>query len=119
MNDEGQLFRRILEDHPAPTLAVDGDGKVTAWNKAMATLTGHDAEDVLGNKSWRGFHVRRRPTPVDDALRAGESLTGEIEFEDGDGNTQHRTVRVQVSLDENGEPRGAVAVLEEAGIEAG
>ncbi|MBN1323475.1 MAG: PAS domain S-box protein [Methanotrichaceae archaeon] len=38
----------IIEFLPDPTLVIDREGKVIAWNRAIVALTGIQAEDMLG-----------------------------------------------------------------------
>ncbi|HIJ00640.1 MAG TPA: PAS domain S-box protein [Candidatus Methanomethylophilaceae archaeon] len=65
----------IVENLPDPTMVVDKDGKLIAWNKAMEELTGVPKSEIL----WRGdneysiiFYGYRRPTLVDIILGNSE-----------------------------------------------
>ncbi len=70
--------RRQLEDIiaflPDPTMAIDTDGRVIAWNRAIEALTGASAEQMLGKGNYEysipiyGF---RRPILIDILLHPG------------------------------------------------
>ncbi|NLO21286.1 MAG: PAS domain S-box protein [Syntrophomonadaceae bacterium] len=60
---------------PDATLAIDLDGKVVVWNKAMEELTAIKAEDMLGKGNYEyglAFYDKRRPIMVDLVLRPEE-----------------------------------------------
>jgi len=61
----------IIDFLPDATLVIDRDGKVIAWNKAIETMTGIKAKDMLG-KGDRDyaipFYGERRPILIDFAL---------------------------------------------------
>src|SRR5208282_3945628 len=38
----------VVEFYPDPTLVIDAEGKVVAWNRAMEIMTGFPAEDMIG-----------------------------------------------------------------------
>ena len=77
------LGSQALEAHPSPTVLVDAQGKVVAWNAAMVAVTGKAAEDVIGKKSWVGFGKRRHSTLLDQALAEGAPVQGAIELKGG------------------------------------
>jgi len=58
----------IVDFYPDPTLVIDTDGKVMAWNKAMEDLTGFKEEDVIGKGNYEyalPFYGERVPILVD------------------------------------------------------
>jgi PAS domain S-box-containing protein len=60
---------------PDATMAIDLEGKVIAWNKAMEALTGIPARDMLGKGDYEyglAFYNTRRPIMVDLVLRPEE-----------------------------------------------
>ena len=83
----------IINFLPDPTLVVDMEGKVTAWNLAMENLTGIGAAEMLGKGDLvyaLPFYGGKRPMLIDLVLngtengsaysmieRQGEILTGE------------------------------------------
>lgn len=92
---------------PIATFAVDADARITAWNAAMATLSGRTAADVLGQKVWRGFSSRRLATPVDAALASGDAFSARFEFQDPDGNPVDVELHIRPQLSAAGDPVGA------------
>ena len=63
---------RIIDFIPDATLAIDIKGKVVAWNKAMESLTGIEAIDILGKGDYEyalPFYNCRRPILVDLVLK--------------------------------------------------
>ncbi|MFH1060449.1 MAG: ABC transporter substrate-binding protein [Pseudomonadota bacterium] len=58
----------ILDFLPDPTLVVDGEGRVSLWNRAMERLTGVKKEEILGRGDYAyalPFYGERRPILVD------------------------------------------------------
>ncbi|MDJ0838992.1 MAG: methyl-accepting chemotaxis protein [Acidobacteriota bacterium] len=101
------IFAGLFADLPTAAFAVDGSARVTAWNRAAETLLGVSSDEIVGKKAWSAFYSRRRATPVDEALREGETIEQEVELELDDG-TAGLLFRVVPQLDEDDEPTGAV-----------
>ena len=40
--------RDVLEHHPAATVVVGADGRITTWNRAATDLFGYDADEAVG-----------------------------------------------------------------------
>jgi PAS domain-containing protein len=62
----------VLDFLPDPTFVIDHQGKVIAWNKAIAQLSGIPAEDMLGKGDYAyalPFCGERRPILIDFAIR--------------------------------------------------
>ncbi|MBA4386960.1 MAG: hypothetical protein C0404_03200 [Verrucomicrobia bacterium] len=69
--DSERQFRNIIEFLPDATIVIDTAHKVIAWNKAMETMTGRKAVDMLGKGNYEyalPFYGERRPILVDLAL---------------------------------------------------
>ncbi|MYL83102.1 PAS domain-containing protein [Desulfovibrio aerotolerans] len=65
IQDRDRNFAEIIEFLPDPTLVVDGEGRVTFWNKALEKLTGVTAADMLGKGDYAyGAAFYGRPTPL-------------------------------------------------------
>ena len=61
----------IIEFLPDATLVIDRDGKVMAWNRAIESMTGIRAEEMLGKGNYEyslPFYGDRRPILIDLAL---------------------------------------------------
>jgi PAS domain S-box-containing protein len=61
----------IIDFLPDATLAIDRQGKVIAWNRAMEEMTGLKAEDILGKGDYEyalPFYGEKRPILIDQVL---------------------------------------------------
>jgi two-component sensor histidine kinase/PAS domain-containing protein len=66
-----QRQQQIIEFLPDATFAIDREGKVIAWNRAIEELTGVKAEAVLGKGAYEyavPFYGIRRPILIDLVL---------------------------------------------------
>ena len=53
---------QIIDGSPIAAFVVDGDCRVTHWNRACEKLTGVKADTLLGTTSqWRAFYASERP----------------------------------------------------------
>ncbi|MFA5180929.1 MAG: PAS domain S-box protein [Syntrophales bacterium] len=58
----------IIEFLPDATLAIDREGRIIAWNKAIEEMTGFMAADMLGKGNYEyalPFYGKRRPILID------------------------------------------------------
>jgi PAS domain S-box-containing protein len=120
-------FRRldqIMEFLPDPTLVIDAQGKVEAWNRAMAELTGVPAEEMVGKGNYEyalPFYGERRPILIDLALKwdeaSREKYLSITRLEDGVlvSQSHHPSLRgvylsgtARALYSEDGEPVGAI-----------
>jgi len=72
-----QLLDNIISFLPDPTIVVDQDGRIIAWNRAMEDLTGVKAADMLGKGRYEyaiPFYGFSRPTMLDMVLTPDEKL---------------------------------------------
>ena len=87
----------IINFLPDPTFAIDVQGRVIAWNKAIAELTGVQAKDIIGTGNYEyalPFYGTRRPILIDlvtkwdkdaaktyrYAVKTDETLVAEAEY---------------------------------------
>ena len=119
---------QIIDFLPNPTWVVDNKGRVIAWNRAMADLTGIPEEEILG----QGDHAyalplygERRPVLIDLVRRWDESLRDKyISIEEKGGGVLasesfHPHLKggiflqgtAGVLLDSDGRPAGAIESL--------
>jgi PAS domain S-box-containing protein len=64
----------IIDFLPDPTYAIDLEGRIIAWNRAMEEMTGVKAKDILGKGNYEHalhFYGERRPMLVDLVLDPG------------------------------------------------
>ena len=61
-----ERLSQILDHISIPTFVIDNRHKITHYNKAMETLTGISADQVIGSKrQWEVFYSAARPTMAD------------------------------------------------------
>jgi PAS domain S-box-containing protein len=68
-------FSEIIEFFPDPCFAIDLQGTVIAWNRAVADLTGITATDMIGKRDYAyaiPFYGSPRPLLIDLALHWDE-----------------------------------------------
>jgi PAS domain S-box-containing protein len=75
---ETQKMAGVIYNIPEPTFAIDREGKVIAWNRAIEELTGILAADILGkgNREYATPFFRDRRSMIIDLVFASD---GEIE----------------------------------------
>jgi PAS domain S-box-containing protein len=72
-----QRLSDVIQFYPDATLIIDAEGKVTAWNHAMESLTGVRAAEMLGKGDHEyalPFYDERRPILIDLALQPSEEM---------------------------------------------
>jgi PAS domain S-box-containing protein len=93
MQDEKQAERALMDSErrmaqiinflPDATFAVDHDGRVTAWNRAIEDLTGVKAEEMVGKGNCEyslPFYHTRKSILIDLVLRPEENLENHYYF---------------------------------------
>ena len=69
-----QTLSQIINGTSIPTFVIDGDHKVTHWNRACEKLTGYSAQEMVGTSNhWKPFRPDRRPT-MSDLILDGVSM---------------------------------------------
>lgn len=66
----------LIHHLPEPTFAIDPEGRVISWNKAMETLTGVKSSDILLKGQYEyalPFYGERRPLLIDLVLKNDDS----------------------------------------------
>ncbi len=67
----------IFDFLPDPTFAIDCEGRVTAWNRAMEELTGVKAADMVGKGDHEysiPLYGERRPMVIDHVLKPDAAI---------------------------------------------
>ena len=93
LREAERILFNIINSLPDATLSIDAEGKVTAWNQAIETMTGIKAQDMLGKGDYESalpFYGERRPMLINLALeldhrfekntrieRHGDTISGE------------------------------------------
>ncbi|HQC73854.1 MAG TPA: PAS domain S-box protein, partial [Candidatus Competibacteraceae bacterium] len=68
LRESRQRLRDIIEFLPDPVFAIDRQGRVMVWNRAMQEMTGVSAADMLGKGDYEytlPFYGERRPMLID------------------------------------------------------
>ncbi len=71
VRESQRRLSEIIEFLPDATLVIDPEGKVIAWNRAIETMTGVKAEEMLGKGNYEyalPFYGGRRPILIDLVL---------------------------------------------------
>ncbi len=69
------IAKLIIDQFPDAVLAINREGRVIVWNKAMEEMTGVKAEEMLGKGDYEygiPFYGVKRPLMVDVVLRPEE-----------------------------------------------
>ncbi|MGA2917626.1 PAS domain S-box protein [Methanoregula sp.] len=69
----------VIYNLPDPTFAIDREGKVIAWNRAIEELTGVRAVEILGQGNYAyaiPFYGNRRPMLVDLVFTEDRKIEG-------------------------------------------
>jgi two-component system, cell cycle sensor histidine kinase and response regulator CckA len=73
----------IIEFLPDATLAIDREGRIIAWNKAIEEMTGFKAADMLGKGDYEyalPFYDKRRPILIDFVSNWDEETEKQYSF---------------------------------------
>jgi diguanylate cyclase (GGDEF)-like protein len=133
--NQSHLLESLINFIPEPAFAIDAGGRVTHWNKAMATLTGRPAGEIVGKGNYEhSFSLtgERKPLIIDlvleqDLPAAGyvepagspfhldedNCLSGEIEILADDGTLKPTWIKVSTLTDTEGVITGALAYLKD------
>jgi two-component system cell cycle sensor histidine kinase/response regulator CckA len=71
LRDSQQRLMQIIEFLPDATLVIDREGRVIAWNRAIESMTGIKAAEMIGKGDYEyslPFYGERRPILIDLAL---------------------------------------------------
>jgi len=64
--EEEQMLREAFESSPIPAFVIGRDHRIICWNRALETMSGILASEVIGSKDhWKAFYHERRPTIAD------------------------------------------------------
>ncbi|NPV90638.1 MAG: PAS domain S-box protein [Firmicutes bacterium] len=83
LRDTNQRLADIINFLPDPTLVIDMEGRVIAWNQAIEDMTGFKAEDMLGKGDYEysiPFYGHRRPILIDLVFEIDPEIESEYFF---------------------------------------
>jgi PAS domain S-box-containing protein len=78
-----ERLRQIIQFLPDATFAIDTEGKVIAWNKAIEEMTGVPESEIIGKGDYAyaiPFYGKRRPILIDLALRPDSEIEEKYAF---------------------------------------
>ena len=118
----------IIDFLPDPTMVIDQNGKVIAWNQAIEEMTGIRAADMLGKENYEyalPFYGERRPILIDlvllpdEEIRAryasmqkrGSILMGEVWAPQLRGAAAYLFATASKLCDSRGETVGAIEII--------
>jgi PAS domain S-box-containing protein len=85
-----QRLEEVIDFLPDATFAIDRQGQVLTWNRAMEKMTGARAEDMIGKGDYEyalPFYGIKRPILADLALQADALVEGNYPGLRRDGKT--------------------------------
>ena len=80
---ERRRLNRIIDFLPDATMAIDLEGKVIAWNRAIEQMTGVKAQDMLRKGDYEyaiPFYGERRPVLIDLVGRWDEKIEEKYQY---------------------------------------
>ena len=83
LRDSERRLSDIINFLPDATFAIDLQGRVIAWNRAVELLTGVKAEDILGKGNYEyslAFYESRRPMLIGIILQPEEDARQQYPF---------------------------------------
>ncbi len=78
LRESAQLMTNIISFLPDATFAINTDGRVIAWNRAMEKMTGISSGAIIGKGDYEysiPFYGTRRPVLIDLILSRDETIT--------------------------------------------
>ena len=114
LHQTNEALSTILDSTPVPTVTLDQEGKVMAWNRAAEAVFGYTPEEVIGRPDPLASSGPEEQRLDVAALKTGGTIRG------WDTQRRHKDltpvdVRISVGplFGENGEVRGQVKTLED------
>jgi len=83
LRESEQRLHDIFDFLPDATFAIDLEGKVIAWNRAIEEMTGVRAKNMLGKGNYEyslPFYGVRRPILIDLAFKSDEEIEKKYRF---------------------------------------
>ncbi|MBE9547683.1 MAG: PAS domain S-box protein [Proteobacteria bacterium] len=83
LRESEQRLADIIDFLPDATFAIDLEGRIVAWNRAMEEMTGVRAKDMLGKGNYEyaiPFYGTRRPVLIDLVFKSDEEIEKKYSF---------------------------------------
>jgi len=128
LSDSERRLADIINFLPDATLAIDTNGKVIAWNRAIEEMTGIPADQVLGKGNYEyalPFYGKRRPILIDligkpdevtttyysDIRHDGNSISAETNLATAKGRQIYVLAKATPLYNNDGEITGAIETI--------
>ncbi len=126
LSDSINLLSSILESLPDPTFVINLDGRVLAWNKAMAIFSGRTYDEIRSGDITcaEAVYQIKRPLLIDKIIKPELDITSyyaNVKEENGvlsaevishcEGKTQYKWVIAGPLYDSKGEMIGAIETI--------
>ncbi|MFH1743406.1 MAG: PAS domain S-box protein, partial [bacterium] len=92
LRNSEQRLSDLVDFLPDATMAIDSDGKVITWNRAMEEMTGIKANDIIGKGDYEyalPFYGIRRPILIDLPLVSDEETEKKYHYIKREGDTRY------------------------------
>jgi len=90
LQEANRQLQNIIEFLPDATFAIDRDGRVIIWNRAIEEMTGVKKQDIAGKGGYAyavPFYGERRPMLIDLVFMDDESLRKKYDYIKREGKT--------------------------------
>lgn len=90
LQESEQRLKNIIQFLPDATLAINSEGKVIVWNKAIEAMTGVKSEDMIGKGDYEyavPFYGEKRPILVDLLFKTDSEIESRYDFITKKGDT--------------------------------
>ena len=118
MNHPGPVEDEVLFEDGTMISETDLDGKIIFCNRRFAEMNGYDKKELIG----KSHNFLRHPdmpvsvfTEMWDTIQSGETWKGYVKNRRRDGKHYWAIVIISPTHDEDGTPKGYIAVREAPG----
>jgi PAS domain S-box-containing protein len=128
LSDSERRFADIINFLPDATFAIDTEGHVIAWNRAIEEMTGIPAQEMLGKGNYEyavAFYGSRRPVLIDlvfepdekigedyvDLRRDGSTISAETSLPHPKGKRIDALAKASPLFNRDGEITGAIEAI--------
>ncbi len=105
LEESEQRLTNIIDFLPDATFAIDQEGRVIAWNRAIEKMTGTKKEDILGKGDYAysiPWYKNRRPVLIDLIGNDDSKYISKYDYVHKEGNALYAEVFVPSIFDGHG-----------------
>ncbi len=120
MNERDDFYRSLLDNLNDGVYFVDGEKRITYWNRGAERITGYAASEVLGRRcednvlmhtDGKGNLLCKTGCPLTETLRSGQMRNTEVYLRHRDGHRVPIAVRTAPIRNDRGDVIGAVEIF--------